>query len=88
MQYSQSLFLSILLCLFLVQCSNNSTSEKAEHIQELDSLTVFPADSEPTYEVDLIQEQSFGGFGKPYWKVIAGCAVDMTGCLSGDRITI
>ncbi|MDR8393840.1 6-bladed beta-propeller [Aliifodinibius sp. S!AR15-10] len=83
MQYSQKLLLSILLCLFLVQCSKKSTSEKGKSIQELDSLTVFPADSEPTYEVDLVQEQSFGGSGKPYWKVIAGCAVD-----DNDRVII
>lgn len=83
MQYSQTLLLSILLCFFLVQCSNNSTSEKAEHFQELDSLTVYPTDSEPTYEVDLVQEQSFGGSGKPYWKVISGCAVD-----DKDRVII
>ncbi|GAA5521069.1 6-bladed beta-propeller [Aliifodinibius salicampi] len=83
MKHSQSLLLSILLCFFLIQCSNNSTSEKAEYIQELDSLTVYPADSEPTYEVDLIQEQSFGGSGKPYWMAIAGCAVD-----DNDRVII
>jgi hypothetical protein len=73
----------MLLCLFLVQCSNNSTSEKADHIQELDSLTVYPADTEPTYDIDLVQEQFLGGSGKPYWKVIAGCAVD-----DNDRVII
>lgn len=86
MHYTQRLLLSILLCLFLVQCSNSSTSEKAEHIQELDNLTVYPADSEPTYEVTLVQEQSFGGGedpGEPYLGVITGCVVD-----DNDRIII
>lgn len=83
MLYSQRLLLSILLCLFLVQCSNNSTSEKAEQFQELEKLTVYPTDSEPVYTMELVPEQSFGGSGKPYLKVIAGCAVD-----DNDRVII
>lgn len=83
MKYSQVLLLSILLCFFLVQCSNNSTSEKTEHIQELDNLTVYPADSEPVYTLELVPEQSFGGSGKPYWIVITGCVVD-----DNDRVII
>ncbi len=86
MQYSQQLLLIILLCLFLVQCSNNSASEKAEYIRELENLTVYPADSEPTYEVDLVQEQSFGGGedpGEPYLRIITGCSVD-----DNDRVII
>lgn len=82
MQYSLKLLLSILSCLFLIHCSNNSASEKAEHIEELDSLTVYPADSEPAYEVDLVQEQFFGGEkdpGEPYLITITGCAVDDNG---------
>ena len=80
MEYSRRLLLSILLCLFLVQCSNNATSKKAEHIpkhiQELDSLTVYPAGSRPVYTMKLVPVQSFGGSGKPYWMVIMGCVVD------------
>ncbi|MCH8495127.1 MAG: 6-bladed beta-propeller [Balneolales bacterium] len=83
MKYLQVLLLSILLCFFLVQCSNNSTSEKTEHIQELDNLTVYSADSEPVYTLELVPEQSFGGSGKPYWKVITGCVVD-----DNDRVII
>ncbi|MCG2588217.1 6-bladed beta-propeller [Rhodohalobacter sp. WB101] len=78
--------MSILSCLYLIQCSNNSGSEKAEHIQELDSLTVYPADSEPAYEVDLVQEQSFGGGNdprEPYLITITSCAVD-----DNDRVII
>jgi hypothetical protein len=83
MKYLQVLLLSILLCFFLVQCSNNSTSEKTEHIQELDNLTVYSADSEPVYTIELVPEQSFAGTGKPYWKVITGCVVD-----DNDRVII
>lgn len=83
MKYFQVLLLSILLCFFLVQCSNNSTSEKTEHIQELDNLTVYSADSEPVYTLELVPEQSFGGSGKPYWIVITGCVVD-----DNDRVII
>ena len=81
MQDFQIFILSILLCLFLVQCSHHSASKKAEHqipehIKELDSLTVYPADPRPVYTMKLVPVQSFGGSGKPYWKVITGCAVD------------
>lgn len=81
MQNFQRLLLSLLLGLLLVQCSHHSASKKAEHkipehIQGLDSLTVYPADAEPAYSMKLKPGQSFGASGKPYWMTITGCAVE------------
>ncbi len=81
MQYSQKLLLNILLCLFLVQCSNNSTSKKTDYIKELDNLTVYPADSEPAYSMKLLPMQTFGDSVEPYWSVIDGCFADDSGRL-------
>ena len=78
MHYSLHLSLCILSSLFFIQCSHNSTSEKTEN-QELDRLTVYPADSEPIYDVNLLQEQTFGVVkdpGEPYLIVITDCEVD------------
>ncbi|MEX0660937.1 MAG: 6-bladed beta-propeller [Balneolaceae bacterium] len=84
------LSLTILLSLFLVHCSEDSESEHIQildeipqHIQEVENLSVFPGDSEPVYTKQLVPEQSFGGSGKPYWKVITTCAVD-----DNDRVII
>lgn len=83
------LMLLLLLCLFLVQCSNDSTPEKTdhiqlideipEHIQEVENLTIFPGDSEPKYSIELIPEQSFGKTGEPYLTRILGSVVDENG---------
>ncbi|MDZ7715106.1 MAG: 6-bladed beta-propeller [Balneolaceae bacterium] len=40
--------------------------EIPQHIQSVDSLTIFPGDSEPLYSVELIPVLSFGKTGKPY----------------------
>lgn len=53
--------------------------EIPQHIREVDSLTVYPADSEPLYTLELVSRQSFGGSGRPHWKVITGCEVDDNG---------
>ena len=77
------LSLTILLCLFLVDCSENSglehirvLDEIPEHIQEVKNLTIYPGDSDPLYEIELIPVQSFGETGEPYLTHIAGCVVD------------
>lgn len=84
--YFQKLFLSILLCFFLVTCSGNSTpkqpdhirilGEIPQHIQEVENLTVFPGDSEPRYLIELIPEQTYGETGEPYLTNITYCVVD------------
>ncbi|TYP95569.1 hypothetical protein LX73_0878 [Fodinibius salinus] len=92
MRYFQRLLpilLSIVVCFFLVQCSNKSTPEQPEHIRILDeipqdiketeNLTVFPGYAEPTHSIELIPEQTFGKSGEPYLTQIIGFAVDDKG---------
>jgi len=92
--------LSILLCFFLIQCSDNPRpkqihplpvnqaevtghirvlDEIPQHIQSVDSLTIFPGDSEPLYSVELIPVLSFGKTGKPYLTQVIGCIEDDKG---------
>lgn len=85
-EYFQRLFPCLLVCFFLVQCSNHAEpgqpeyiqvlDEISRHIYEVDNLTVFPGDSEPAYSIDLIPVQSYGDSEVPYFRRIAGCAVD------------
>ncbi len=95
MQYSQffqRILLSIFGCFLLVQCSKTSTPEQSEqpaytfildeippHIQEIDNLTVFPGDSEPSHSIELIREQAYGETGEPYITRILGCVEDDQG---------
>jgi len=80
------LSLTILLCLLLVHCSENSVPEHIRvldeipgHIQEVKNLTIYPGDSEPLYEIELIPVQSFGETGEPYLTEIMGSVVDDKG---------
>ncbi len=73
----------ILLSLLLVHCSQEPETEHIQildkipqHIQEIENLTIFPGDSEPLYEIELIPEQTFGEEGEPYLTHIAGSVVD------------
>lgn len=72
-----------IMIMLLISCSNEHKGEIPDQVKGLDNLTVYPADSEPVYMMELVPEQSFGGAGKPYWKVITGCAVD-----DNDRVII
>ncbi|MBE9048325.1 6-bladed beta-propeller [Pleurocapsales cyanobacterium LEGE 10410] len=88
----QRLLLFIFSALFIAQCSKNSIPEKAEfpkqpqhvfildkipeHIQEIKNLTIFPGDSEPLYEIELLPEQTYGETGEPYLTQVTGSAVD------------
>lgn len=75
----------ILVCLFLVHCSNQSQPDQTdhiqildeipEHIQEIENLTVFPGDSEPRYSIELIPVQSYGKTGEPYLTNVMRSAV-------------
>jgi len=83
------LSLTILLCLFLVHCSNQSQPDQTdhiqilddipEHIQEIENLTIFPGDSEPMYSVELIPVQSYGEAGEPYLTTLYDAVVDDQG---------
>lgn len=71
-----TLILYALLCLFFIQCSDNSTPEQVakakqsdhistlseipSHIKEVENLTIFPGDSEPTHSIELIPQLVFG----------------------------
>lgn len=80
------LSLTILLCLLLVHCSENSgpqhirvLDEIPEHIQNVKNLTIYPGDSEPLYEIELNPVHTFGETGEPYLTEIMGCVVDDEG---------
>ncbi|HET8864789.1 MAG TPA: 6-bladed beta-propeller [Gracilimonas sp.] len=53
--------------------------EIPQHIQSVDSLTIFPGDSEPLYSVELIPVLSFGKTGEPYLTQVLDCIVDDKG---------
>lgn len=81
--------LTILLCLFLVHCSEDPGPEQPEHIfildeipqhiQKVENLTIYLGDSEPLYKIELIPVQSFGKTGQPYLTEIVGSVVDDKG---------
>lgn len=89
MKYSKRLTLSIFLCFSLIQCSDNSKPEQTDHIQVLDeipehiqkveNLTIYPGNSEPLHEIELIPEQTYGETGEPYLVKISGAVVDDQG---------
>lgn len=62
---------AILLFVIVAACSDKDPNMEApqhvfildeipEHIQEIENLTIFPGDSEPTHSIELISEQVFG----------------------------
>jgi hypothetical protein len=53
--------------------------EIPQHVQSVDSLTIFPGDSEPLYSVELIPVLSFGETGKPYLTQVLHCIEDDKG---------
>lgn len=53
--------------------------EIPQHIQSVDSLAIFPGDSEPLYSVELIPVLSFGKTGKPYLTQVLDCIIDDKG---------
>jgi len=53
--------------------------EIPQHIQSVDSLTIFPGDAEPLYSVELIPVLSFGKTGRPYLTQVIGCIEDDKG---------
>ncbi|MDZ7680977.1 MAG: 6-bladed beta-propeller [Fodinibius sp.] len=85
----QKILLRILVCFLLIQCSSNSTHDQPEYtrtlddipqdIQEVENLTVFSGDAEPTHSVELKPEQTFGKQGKPYLTKVNGCIIDDKG---------
>lgn len=88
MKYLQRLLLGILVCLFLVQCSENSSEQPAyirpvdeipQHIKKIENLTVFSGDTEPAYSIELIPEQTYGKAGKSYITKVMNCVVDDNG---------
>jgi len=80
---------TILFCLFLVHCSNHSQPDQTEHlqildeipehIQEVENLTIFSADSEPRKSIEIIPVQTYGDTGEPYLTNVMGSAVDDNG---------
>lgn len=89
------LLLLILFSLIVIQCTKSPISEGASeqsreqhvfildaipaHIEEIESLTVFPGDSEPKYSIDLIPKQTYGKTGEPYLTKIYRIVVDDQG---------
>jgi len=78
---------AILLVVTITACSGNENdSEVAEHIQildeipahirEIENLTIFPGDSEPVYDVELIPEVTFDDAKGPYLNRVLDAAVD------------
>lgn len=51
-------------------------NELSQHIQKLDNLSVFLADSEPQYSIELIEEARFGKNGEPYLLKVSSFVVD------------
>lgn len=81
--------LNILLCLFLIQCSDTSDrfvspepehirilEDIPQHISELENVAIFEGDSEPKYSIELTQEQVFGETGEPKLSNIPTSIVD------------
>jgi len=78
---------ALLLLVSITACSGNETdsevaehiqirNEIPEHIQEIKNLTIFPGDSEPVYDVELIPEVTFDDAKGPYLNRVLDAVVD------------
>jgi hypothetical protein len=68
------------LILFLILhagCLSGDHSKIPEQINNLDNLTVYPADAEPVYSITLEREKSFGDTDEVHFGIISSIAVDI-----------
>ncbi|MDR8393856.1 6-bladed beta-propeller [Aliifodinibius sp. S!AR15-10] len=68
--------------LFLASCSGEHgrvQEDIPDHVHETENLTIFPLDTEPVYDIELLPEQTFGDTGEPYLRNVMDSRVDDKG---------
>lgn len=66
-----------LLLIFLIGCSRERTDEIPEHLNDLENLTIYPANPEPLLDIELVKESSFGETEEMFFgRIIDHIAVD------------
>lgn len=71
-----------LVCLVLSGCSGEAgrgQEDIPDHVHGIENLTIFPFDTEPVYDIELLSEQTFGDTGEPYLRCIRDSRVDDNG---------
>lgn len=79
MNFLPKIALLILLHFLIYGCSNPDSSAIQEHINKLKNLTVYSADAEPDYQIQLEREQVFGDTEEAVIGRISDFAVDENG---------
>lgn len=83
MDKDKAIIKSWILCyaiFFLIGgCSSEKEVEIPEHIEDLDNLTVYPADVSPESEIELIREQAFGSTDEVLIGRLGSIGVDTSG---------
>ncbi|REL37787.1 6-bladed beta-propeller [Rhodohalobacter sp. SW132] len=79
MNFFLKIVVLILLQFLISGCSNPDSSEIPEHLGELENLTVYSADAEPAYSIQLKREQNFGDTDEVFIGWLNAVTVDHTG---------
>jgi hypothetical protein len=69
----------ILMAIMCLSCSSQEVQNLPEQAQALDNLTIYSADAEPAWKIQLLREQVFGNTDKVLVGQLGSMAIDESG---------